>query len=224
MTSAVSNQNNSAALYANQATAKNASDMGQIQDQFLTLLVTQLQNQDPLNPMDNAQVTSQMAQLSTVSGINELNSTLQSVAGQIDISQSMQTASLIGKQVLVPGEKVKVGEGVATPFGVDLMSPAANVTTSLLDASGKVVRVIDHGAQPVGVMTLQWDGKDDIGQQVLDGAYTVSVSATDASGSSVAASALTYGMVNSIAFTADGLRMDLGLAGSVPLADLRKVM
>ncbi|MVW78208.1 flagellar hook capping FlgD N-terminal domain-containing protein [Bordetella sp. 02P26C-1] len=225
MTTAITNQGNSSSLYATQtAAAKSANDTSQLQDQFLTLLVTQLQNQDPLNPMENAEVTSQMAQLSTVSGINELNATLQAVAGQIDVSQSMQTASLIGKSVLVPGEKVKVGEGVATPFGVDLMSPAAKVTTSILDASGRVVRVIEHGPQPVGVMSLAWDGKDDMGVAVPDGAYTVQVAASDTSGTAVAASALTYGQVNSIAFTADGLRMDLGLAGNVPVSDLRKVM
>lgn len=224
MTSAVSNQGSSAALYGGQVAAKSASDMGQTQDQFLTLLVTQLQNQDPLNPMDNAQVTSQMAQLSTVSGINELNTTLQSVAGQIDLSQSMQTASLIGKQVLVPGEKVKVGDGTATPFGVDVISPAANVTTSIRDASGKVIRVMEHGPQPVGVLSLNWDGKDEMGQAVPDGAYTVEAFASDAYGSAVVAHPLSYGTVNSIAFTADGLRMDLGLAGNVPLSELRKVM
>jgi flagellar basal-body rod modification protein FlgD len=224
MTNTVSNQGNSAGLYANQFAAQKASDISQIQDQFLTLLVTQLQNQDPLNPMDNAQVTSQMAQLSTVSGINELNSTLQAVSGQIDISQSMQTASLIGKEVLVPGGKIKVGEGVSTPFGVDLISPATSVKTSILDANGKVVRVLDHGAQPVGVMSLTWDGKDEMGQTVADGAYTVEVTATDAYGAAVAASPLTHGVVNSIAFTAEGLRMDLGLAGNMPLTELRKVM
>jgi flagellar basal-body rod modification protein FlgD len=225
MTSAITNQGSSSSLYAAQtAAAKSANDTSQLQDQFLTLLVTQLQNQDPLNPMDNAQVTSQMAQLSTVSGINDLNATLQAVAGQIDVSQSMQTASLIGKHVLVPGEKVKVGDGVATPFGVDLMGGASKVTTSILDAGGKVLRVLEHGPQPVGVMTLAWDGKDEMGQPVPDGAYTVEVAASDAAGAPVAATALTYGQVNSIAFTADGLRMDLGLAGNVPVSDLRKVM
>src|SRR5690606_32814066 len=72
------------------------------QEQFLTLLVTQLQNQDPLNPMDNAEVTSQIAQLSTVNGINQLNNTLLALSGQMDLSQSMQAANLIGKEVLVP--------------------------------------------------------------------------------------------------------------------------
>lgn len=225
MTSAVSNQNQSSALYASQmASMQNANDMSQTQDQFLTLLVTQLQNQDPLNPMDNAQVTSQMAQLSTVNGINQLNTTLLALSGQMDMSQSMQASSLIGKSVLVPGDKIKMGDGVATPFGVDLISPATNVTTTILDASGKAVRIMEHGPQAVGIMSLEWDGKDDAGIPAPDGAYTVQVSAKDASGAPVAANSLSYGVVSSIAYTAEGLRMDLGLNGNVPLTDLRKVM
>ena len=198
--------------------------MSETQDRFLTLLVTQLRNQDPLNPMDNAQVTSQMAQLSTVNGINQLNTTLLALSGQMDVSQSMQASSLIGKDVLVPGEKIKLASGVSTPYGVDLIGPATSLTTTILDAGGKVIRVMEHGAQPIGVLSMEWDGKDDAGLPVPDGAYTVQVSAKGSDGGVVAAHALTYGHVRSIAYTAEGLRMDLGLTGNVPLSDLRKVM
>src|SRR5690625_188872 len=79
------------------------------QDRFLTLLITQLRNQDPLDPMDNSQITTQLAQLSTVQGINQLNETLLEISGQMDVSQSMQAAMLVGKEVLVPGDKVLLG-------------------------------------------------------------------------------------------------------------------
>src|SRR3546814_6866578 len=97
--------------------------------------------------MDNAQVTSQIAQLSTVNGINQLNNPLLALSGQMDVSQSMQAAALIGKDVLVPGTKISLGgepgAKVATPFGVDLISPATKVTVSLLDGWGKEVRQIE---------------------------------------------------------------------------------
>src|SRR5690625_3713520 len=116
------------------ASQRTDSLMGDTQDRFLTLLVTQLRNQDPLNPMDNAEVTSQIAQLSTVNGINQLDETLLALSGQMDVSQSMQAANLIGKGVLVPGGKVALGSHpeddslkVATPFGVDVIAPAENV-------------------------------------------------------------------------------------------------
>ena len=210
------------------ANANTQDFVSDTENRFLTLLVTQLQNQDPLNPMDNAQVTSQMAQLSTVSGITQLNNTLLALSGQMDVSQSMQAASLIGKEVLVPGTKVSVGvdaEGThVTPFGVDMISEAAKVVVTVTDAAGNVVRNIDLGSQPVGVISVDWDGKNDAGTAVNAGAYTISVKATDATGAAVSADALTYGKVGSVAYTSGGLTMDLGLAGSYSLLDLRKIM
>ncbi|WP_397475597.1 flagellar hook capping FlgD N-terminal domain-containing protein [Pusillimonas sp.] len=203
------------------------------QSQFLTLLVTQLQNQDPLNPMDNAEVTSQIAQLSTVNGINQLNNTLLALSGQMDMSQSMQAANLIGKDVLVPGEKISLGSTevdgvrtpVATPFGVDLISDAAKMIITIQDASGKAVRQIEldepHSA---GVLSMQWDGMDDSGLPVGDGAYTVHVAAMDAEGELVASEALRSGRVSSVAYASTGLQLELGLAGTYSLFDIRKIM
>jgi len=203
------------------------------QEQFLTLLVTQLQNQDPLNPMDNAEVTSQIAQLSTVSGINQLNATLLGLSGQLDMSQSMQAANLIGKEVLVPGEKISVGssvvDGVATqvttPFGVDLISDASRMVVTILDASGKAVRQIElDDPQSAGVLSMSWDGKDDAGLPVGEGVYTVQVAAMDAEGEPVAAEALTSGKVSSVAYASTGLQLELGLKGTYSLFDIRKIM
>jgi len=205
--------------------------MDDTQDRFMNLLVTQLRNQDPLNPMDNAQVTSQIAQLSTVNGINQLNNTLLALSGQIDVGQSMDAANLIGKGVLVPGEKVSVGvdandpeKRVATPCGIDFVSPVDKVTVTVLDDSGSVVRKIEMGPQKPGVLTLDWDGLDDLGQPVAEGKYSIKVAATDAEGKTVSAQALTYGKVESVAYTSDGLRLDMGLAGSAGLMDIRKIM
>src|SRR5690625_673442 len=117
------------------------------QDRFLTLLITQLRNQDPLDPMDNSQITTQLAQLSTVQGINQLNETLLEISGQMDVSQSMQAAMLVGKEVLVPGDKVLLGSDpdnpevkTATPFGIDLLSAAEKTEVRIFDKAGKLVR------------------------------------------------------------------------------------
>ena len=201
------------------------------QNQFLSLLVTQLQNQDPLNPMDNAEVTSQIAQLSTVNGINQLNSTLLSLSGQMDVSQSMQAAGLIGKTVLVPGSKISLGTDAtdptrkqATAFGVDLVSDATQVTVSILDASGKAVRQMNLGAHAAGVLSLSWDGTGDGGAALPDGAYTFQVGATAADGSQVAANALAAGTVDNVSYGSAGVKVDLGLAGSAALSDVKQIM
>jgi len=214
-----------------QASTASSSAAQSIQDQFLTLLVTQLQNQDPLNPMDNAELTSQMAQISTVEGITNLSNVMLAISGQIDVSQSMNAISLIGKGVLVPGAKIALGtnpeDGTvreATPFGVDLQGDAAKVTVKILDASGAAVRTVELSNQETGVLTFEWDGKTDSGADAADGSYTVSVSAVDADGKQVGAEALTYGMVNSVAYSTEGLRLDLGLAGQASMLDVRKVI
>lgn len=213
---------------ANNNTKNMVSDT---QDRFLSLLVTQLRNQDPLNPMDNAQVTSQIAQLSTVNGINQLNNTLLALSGQMDVSQSMQAANLIGKSVLIPGTKISLGSSPgdpsikeATPFGVDLISSAAKVVVTVMDGGGKAVRQIDLGPQESGVLSLEWDGKGDGGVPLPDGAYAVQIAAMDADANPVSSQALTYGKVASVAYSSSGLRIDLGLAGSHPLLDIRKIM
>lgn len=198
--------------------------VSETQNRFLTLLITQLKNQDPLNPLENAEITSQLAQLSTVNGITQLNNTLLALSGQVDMSQAMQATALIDKDVLIPGDKIAFGNGVATPFGVDLVSPAANVKVAVVDAAGKVIRQFDLGAQPVGVVSLEWDGTDDSGQQVPAGAYFTTVSATDEMGGSLAVGTLSYARVRAIAYTANGLQLDLGLAGQAGLYDIRKIL
>lgn len=212
----------SSALTAAAATSQSAAK--ETEDRFLTMLITQLKNQDPLNPMENAELTSQLAQLSTVQGITDLNNTLLALSGQMDMTQSMQAAALVGKEVLVPGDKIAVGNGVATTFGVDVVSPAASVKVTIVDAAGQPVRTIDLGAQDVGVASLQWDGLNDSGTVVPDGAYYATVAATDASGVAVTAGTVTSGVVRGVSYAASGLQLDLGLVGNVGLYDIRKVL
>ena len=222
----VSDVSNTSAL----ASAQTNSLMGDTQDRFLTLLVTQLQNQDPLNPMDNAEVTSQIAQLSTVNGIQQLNNTLLALSGQMDMSQSLQAASLIGKDILYPGEKIALGSDpdtgakTATTFGIDLMSDAAKTKVSILDSAGKVVRQYELDPMDAGIYPMTWDGLDSAGAPAPVGAYTVQVSATDADGQPVSADALTSGHINSIAYTSGGLKLNLALGDKISLLDVRQVM
>lgn len=231
MTVIASTKDHSPVNAAAVAKAQTQDLIGSTQDRFLTLLVTQMQNQDPLNPMDNAQVTSQIAQLSTVKGIQQLNNTLLALSGQMDVSQSLQAANLIGKSVLVPGTKVSLGSDPSnpmakevTPFGVDLMSASTKTVVSILDPGGLLIRKIDLGAQPPGVLSLNWDGLNETGAPAPDGAYRVQVSASDAQGQPVSAQTLTSGTVSSVAYSSEGLKLNLGLAGAYPLSDVREIM
>lgn len=142
-----------------------AADM---QDQFLTLLVAQLQNQDPTSPMDNAQLTSQMAQISTVSGIEKLNNTVESVTGQFASMQMLQGASLIGRTVLSEGNQLGLaavdtedgGQRLSGTAGFDLQGSAANVTVTITTASGELVDTLELGSAASGRNYFTWDGSN----------------------------------------------------------------
>ncbi|NYT26271.1 flagellar hook assembly protein FlgD [Alcaligenaceae bacterium] len=218
----------SATAAAAQNIAATQDLLADTQERFLTLLITQLQNQDPLNPMDNDQITSQVAQLSTVTGINQLNQTLLALSGQLDVSQSMQAASLIGKEILVPGTRIAVGTGEqgtqVTHFGMELLSHAADVKVNIMDNAGKVVRTLELKDYAAGVHSIEWDGTDAVGATVPDGRYSVQVTASDIHEAPVSVGALTSGRVSSVASSTNGVTLDLGLAGSFLLADVRKIM
>ena len=125
------------------------------QDRFLKLLVTQMKNQDPLKPLDNAEVTSQLAQISTVSGIDKLNSTLQLLNSDMSESLSMEATRMIGHNVLVPGTSLSLEKG-ASVLGVELDQPADQVKVTIMDSSGIPVRHLDLESKPEGVSAIPW--------------------------------------------------------------------
>jgi flagellar basal-body rod modification protein FlgD len=130
-------------------------------ERFLKLLVAQMQNQDPLNPTDNAQVTTQMAQINTVTGIDKLNTTVQSLSGQFAQLQALQGISLVGREVTVPGNRMWIEEGPAQGQaqgvgGFELSSPADRVKVEVLSAAGLVLDTLELGASGGGRHGFDW--------------------------------------------------------------------
>lgn len=211
---------------ANSSLAKtpttSAANTSETQDRFLKLLVTQMKNQDPLNPLDNAQVTSQMAQLSTVSGIDKLNSTLQALSDSMAVGQSVSATSMIGHGVLVPGSGLNLHKGVAVG-GMELNQPADNVSVIIKDAAGNVINTVQFGAQKAGVLPFSWDGKTGAGADAPDGNYTFTVEATLA-GVKTSPATLVYGLVNAVTPGAQGATLDVGQWGGFALSSVKQVM
>ena len=136
--------------------AESATDPAAAQDRFLKLLVAQLNNQDPMNPLDNAQMTSQIAQINTVTGIQQLNQTMQSMAEQFNSLQVMQGTALIGRNVMTDGSSLAVADK-AGKGGFEIPSVATNVKIEVTTAGGQVVDTIDLGAKAAGRHTFDWD-------------------------------------------------------------------
>ena len=126
-------------------------------DRFLKLLVTQMQNQDPLNPLDNAQVTSQMAQINTVTGIDKLNSTVAGLGSNLTQMQMLQGANLVGRNVLLEGNTLAVNpETGKAGAGYELSSPASKVRIEITNASGTVIDTMSRSNQSAGRQGFEW--------------------------------------------------------------------
>ncbi|MBV4366173.1 flagellar hook assembly protein FlgD [Erwinia sp. BNK-24-b] len=211
---------NTAITSSSSTTDTSAADL---QSNFLTLLVTQLKNQDPTNPMDNSQLTTQLAQINTLSGIEKLNTTLGSISGQINSGQSLQASTLIGHGVMVDGSQVLVGSSQTTPFGLSLTQASTATTATISDSSGKVVQTINLGALSAGVHTFSWDGSQADGTTATDGKYSVAISASNASGQLVA-QPLNYALVNGVTNDTSGAVLDLGTMGTTTVANVRQII
>ena len=204
------------------AAAASTDTAGATQDRFMKLLITQMKNQDPLNPLDNAQVTSQLAQLSTVTGIDKLNATMGTLKDSYQSSQALQATGLIGHGVLVPGSTTNLADGKAV-LGMDLPGAADAVTVTIRDGSGNVVRKMDLGPQVAGTLPLGWDGKTDKGAAAASGKYSFEVRATSA-GKALKPTTLSYDQVGSVSTGAAGTKLNLSGGGSAALADVREII
>jgi flagellar basal-body rod modification protein FlgD len=180
-----------------------ATSGSDLQNTFLQLLIAQMKNQDPTSPMDSSQMTSQLAQINTVTGIGQLNSSLTSLAAQLTTNQQTQAANLISSTVLAPGDSFSVASGKATGFGVTLANDATDVQITVKNASGQVVNTIDLGKQSAGTIPVGWTPVDKSGNALPDGTYTITASSTTASGTGTPAT-LSAAVVQGIIKQSDG--------------------
>jgi flagellar basal-body rod modification protein FlgD len=221
--STVTNTSNTSSTSTALASASSGKTAEELKTDFLNLLVTQLKNQDPLNPMDNAQMTSQLAQINTVSGIEKLNTTLGTLMESYTNTQNMQAANLIGHAVLTPGTTLSLGTSGAVG-GLSLDAAADKVTVTIKDAAGNIVQTVDLGALSKGTTNFMWDGQDSNGNAMTQGeGYTFAVAATNA-GKAVLTTPLKAGMVNAVTLNSDGMKLDLGDGTQVSYSNVKQIL
>jgi len=187
-----------------------------MQDRFLKLLVAQLNNQDPMNPLDNAQMTTQMAQINTVTGLQTLNLTMQGIAEQISAMQTLQGMTMVGHSVLCEGDSLSMEETVGT--GRFFLSDAAsNVKVDLLDAGGKLLDSVELGAQQKGPGRFTWEGGKDIQEPF---GLRFRVTATDKEGKAIAAVPLASAKVVATGMEGGMLTLKLENGETIRYADI----
>ncbi|MCB1867457.1 MAG: flagellar hook assembly protein FlgD [Gammaproteobacteria bacterium] len=186
-------------------------------DDFLELMVTELTHQDPFKPMENSELASQISQFATVSGIDELNDKFSNLSGSLLSDQSMQAANLIGRRVLVPlgGGYLETGSSIDGVIG--LSDPASNLTVSVYNAGGALVREMQMGTQTKGEVRFSWDGLTDAGEYAPAGQYQISARAS-ANGEEFSPYVLTEAEVNSVSIGSAGQGLALNLKGLGPIS------
>jgi flagellar basal-body rod modification protein FlgD len=191
-------------------------------DRFLKLLVTQIQNQDPLNPLQNAELTSQIAQISTVNGIERLNAAMAQMSSSLLAAQSLQASGMIGRGVLADGNTMELHEGGAIG-GVLLDDAADRVIVKVYSPEGALVEVQDLGRQAPGTMTFAWDGMAEDGAQLPQGTYKFQVQAMRDDGAKVTAATLGYGRVRSVSLDG-GVVLNVGGLGAIPADQVKQII
>lgn len=190
---------------------------------FITLMTTQLKYQDPTQPQDATAYVSQLAQFSTVSGVQEMNSSINQLLQQYKSSQTLSATSLVGHKVLVPASSTDVSSGDQVDGAVDTPSGASNIQVVVEDSAGQVVRQLSVAASS-GLSKFTWDGLDDSGKAVGSGTYKFNAIAS-VNGKSVSADTLLASTVDSVTIdtTNNSLQLNTGSLGAVQLADVRQV-
>jgi flagellar basal-body rod modification protein FlgD len=202
-------------------TAGSAADVKATKDNFLKLLVTQMKYQDPMNPMDSAQMTSQIAQLNTVEGINQLNATVSNLQASLMASQSMQSASLIGKTILADGNSISLLNGSAN-LSMRLEGAAESVIVDVINASGRIIKTTDLGANAAGIQSFTWDGSTNEGGTAPNGQYTFQVNAKKLN-QTVAVTPLIQATVSGVEVTSAGPQLSLNNGTNIALSTIRGV-
>ncbi len=187
------------------------------QSDFLTLMITQFQNQDPFEPMDNGEFLGQLAQFSTVSGIDSLNAGFDDLAGALRDEQALQASNLVGRSVVALSDTAYFDGEAGVAGSIPLEASAGSVQIDIVDASGELVQRLDLGQQPAGTADFTWDGLTADGEVAPPGEY--SLQARVVRGQNVeSAPTLIEAQVESVTLGQFGGSMTLNIEGGGSLA------
>jgi flagellar basal-body rod modification protein FlgD len=191
---------------------------------FLTLMLAQLKNQDPTSPVDSNSFLTQLAQLSQVQGITQLNTSFSALSGSLVSTQALQASSLLGHQALVSSTTANLTAGGTVTGAVQVPQTTADAVVNISDSSGALVRQIDLGAQATGLANFSWDGKQADGTQAPAGKYTLNANIAGVA-SGTAATTYVNGTVQSVTMGAGttGLTLNVSGLGSVPFTNVQQI-
>ena len=212
----------SASTASSTTTDSGTSSLGM--DAFLQLLVTQLQYQDPLDPMDDKEFVAELAQFSSLEQLTEINSGIEGLTSIGQEQQLIGAVNFIGKTIEATGTAVSLTEGEASSVTFSLPEDASTCMVNVLDSSGNIVRTVDLGATTAGDVEFTWDGKDYDGNTQDDGQYQVAVTATNADGDVMTVTSTMTGVVSGIQQVSGTYYLDIGNGRYVAFTDITNVV
>jgi flagellar basal-body rod modification protein FlgD len=185
---------------SNAATVKPSEGTAMGKDEFLKLLVAQLQAQDPLNPMDSTEFTAQLAQFSSLEQLQNVNNNLEDMSTSQAVLSNSQAVSYIGKTITAVGDTVTVQKDVDNRMQIELAANSDKVYVTISDQMGNFIRDVEVGALLAGSHEISWDGRDYMGNTVQEGVYRFEVNAVDSEGNAVGSKKFVSGTVSGVAF------------------------
>ncbi|BCU07653.1 flagellar hook assembly protein FlgD [Allochromatium tepidum] len=208
--------------YSPTSTTQGNNELGQ--EDFLRLLTTQLTTQDPTNPVKNEDFVAQMAQFSTLTGIQSLTTSFESLSQTLLQGQALEAATLVGKSTLVPARKMQLAEGQGASGAMELSTSASQVKVDIYDASGQLVRTLDLGTLSAGLQDFEWDGTLSNGSAAPAGSYEFKITA-QINGVTEALTTYLNGQVKSVSAESagSGLMLNVQGVGNVSFSDVLRV-
>lgn len=196
------------------------------QNQFLQLMIAQLKNQDPTQPLDSNQFLTQLAQFSQVTNTAQMTQSVQALSNSLQSSQALQASTLVGRTVQVKGSTLSLASAGASASGaVELPSASPDVVVTISDPAGAEVRRIDLGTQAAGQVAFQWDGRTDSGGPAPAGRYTVSAVSVGAGSTAAALKTLVDARVDSVSLNgSSGVTLNLDGVGAKNLSDIQQIL
>lgn len=191
-------------------------------NEFLELLVAQLNNQNPLEPQENGEFIGQLAQFSTVEGVEKLNSSMETILSGYQSSQALQASSLVGRKVIVPAEKAVVDTSETFKGSLILPTSSSNVYVNVYDEAGSIVSRINLGQKEAGTISFMWDGKDSSGELLPPGTYRFDAQASY-NGETKGLHTLLPANVDSVTLGGTDLMLNLAGLGTVPLSQVQVI-
>jgi flagellar basal-body rod modification protein FlgD len=211
----------SAITQSNESTSQAKNKNTLTQEDFFNLFVAQLKYQNPLEPMDNYQMATQMAQLGSLESLNKVNLSLQNMAANQASTSSLQASGLIGKKVEATGYVLSKESGTVSAGSYQLSKPG-KVTVRIYDAQGTLVRTLEEGVKDTSKQKVVWDGKNQKGEKLPDGTFPFKISATDENGQSISVSSSMVGTVTAISFENGVTYLKLG-SQKITLSDITAI-